>query len=107
MLAEHPATLRWRQAVPPLFVAGLLGLIIGAPFARTMRKALAIIVTLYSGVLGGAGVYAAVQRRDPGLAIGLPAAIATMHLGWGSGFLWSACTWLKERVFSVSNGHTR
>lgn len=107
MLAAYPATVRWRQAVPPLFVAGLLGLIIGAPFAGTIRKVLAIIVALYGGVLGGAGVHAAVQRRDPGLVAGLPLAIATMHLCWGSGFLWSACSCLIQRCFPKRNVRTR
>lgn len=97
MLAQYPATLRWRQAVPPLFVTGLLGLSVSAPFAAPARLALAAAIALYGGALGVAGAHAAAQRRDPGLVAGLPLAMAAMHLSWGSGFLWSACSLLIKR----------
>ncbi len=99
MLLRHPQTLRWRQAAPPLFVASLLGLSTGALLAAPARVALAMAFVAYSGTLTGAGIHAAVVRRDPGLAAGLPLAIATIHLSWGSGFLWSAASYLMERRF--------
>jgi len=97
MLLRHPKTVRWRQAAPPLFVAGLLGLSAGALMAAPARMALALVFVAYSSTLTGAGIHAAVVRRDPGLAAGLPLAIATIHLSWGSGFLWSAASHLIER----------
>lgn len=100
MLAHHPTTLRWRQAIPPLFVAGLLGLAISAPFATAARRMLGVMIAMYGGALGAAGVHAAVQRRDPALSAGLPLAIATMHLCWGSGFLWSIRSLLAEHQSS-------
>jgi hypothetical protein len=36
-----------------------------------------------------AGVQAAVRLRKAYLIMGVPLAIAVMHLSWGSGFLWS------------------
>ncbi len=107
MLAQYPATLRWRQALPPLFVAGLMGLAGCAPFATVARRALAAAIVLYGGALGAAGAHAAVKRREPHLAAGLPLAIAAMHLSWGSGFLWSACSLLSKRLASVRAGQTR
>jgi hypothetical protein len=97
MLLRHPKTVRWRQAAPPLFVAGLLGLSAGALLAAPARVALALVFVAYGSTLTGAGIHAAVVRRDPGLAAGLPLAIATIHLSWGSGFLWSAASHLIER----------
>lgn len=97
MLRQHPATLRWRQALPPLVVAGFLGLTIGALFVSPARRALAAALALYGGALGAAGAHAAVKRREPYLAAGLPLAMATMHFSWGSGFLWSVWSLLAER----------
>jgi Glycosyltransferases, probably involved in cell wall biogenesis len=107
MLTQYPATLRWRQAIPPLFVAGLLGLAISAPGVTLARLALAVVIALYGGALGAAGVHAAMKRRDPGLVAGLPLAMATMHLSWGGGFLWSACSRLAERRVSEQVVQTR
>lgn len=107
MLMQYPTTLRWRQALPPLFVAGLLVLAIIAPFATTARRALTTAIALYGGALGAAGAHIAAKRRDPGLVAGAPLAIATMHLSWGSGFLWSACSRLVERRFPEQVVQTR
>jgi glycosyltransferase involved in cell wall biosynthesis len=107
MLTHYPTTLRWRQAVPPLFVAGLLGLAISAPCAKAARRMLAALIGLYGGALGAAGAHAAVGRRDPALSAGLPLAIATMHFCWGSGFLWSVWSLLAERRSSEQVVQTR
>jgi hypothetical protein len=89
MLQRYPHTLRWRQALPPLFVGGLIGLsvlsLVGAPFFYLF---LALIIVYFS-VLGLAGVKLALEKRRLPLMWGLPLAIATMHLSWGAGFLWS------------------
>jgi len=88
MLRRYPDTLRWRQGLPPLFVASLLGLIIFAwwPIAAWL---LALEIALYGTVLLLTGLLSALRHRRIYLFIGLPLAIATMHLAWGSGFLWS------------------
>ena len=88
MLRRHPDTLRWRQGLPPLFVASLIGLAILAwwPVAGWL---LMLEFTLYGTVLLLAGLIVALRQRKIYLLIGLPLSIATMHLGWGGGFLWS------------------
>ncbi len=88
MLRRYPKTLRWRQALPPLFVLSLLG---GAALAWLdfFRFLLLAEVSLYALVLFLAGFHAAWQRRDYSLVLGLPLSIATKHLSWGAGFLWS------------------
>ncbi len=89
MLKRYPHTLRWRQALPPVFVLILLTLSVlslGAPIARYL---LALQLFSYFFVLGLAGLKLAMKTRKGFLIWGLPLAIATMHIAWGAGFLWS------------------
>ena len=97
MLRHYPATLRWRQALPPLFV---LSLVVGAVVALVLpvlRGAIAIELLLYIGILEWFALRAALQRREFSLVFGLPLAIAVMHVAWGGGFLWSV---LSEALFA-------
>ena len=89
MLRRYPSTLRWRQALPPLFVFGLLLLALLAIWLPPARAVLALGVLLYALVLLLAGVHISRKKGDPGLLFGVPLAIATMHFSWGSAFLWS------------------
>jgi len=89
MLRRYPGTLRWRQGLPPLLVLSLLiglGLAIGLPLFRLL---LVIEIFTYAAALILSGAQAAFRLQKPCLVIGLPLAIATMHLAWGAGFLWS------------------
>ncbi len=88
MLRRYPDTLRWRQALPPLFVASLIGLFLLAwwPLARLL---LGLELTLYISVLLFAGMLSSVDKQKLYHFAGLPLSIATMHLTWGAGFLWS------------------
>ena len=90
MLQRHPGSLRWRQALPPLFIASLIGLGLLSIFLPPARFLLLVELGTYILVLGLTGLQAAARRRTPLLFLGLPLAIATMHLSWGSGFVWSA-----------------
>ncbi len=89
MLKRYPHTLRWRQALPPVFVASLIFFIVLSLFFGLAKYALAAQLLLYFFVLGLAGLKLAVEKRNAFLIFGLPLAIATMHLSWGAGFLWS------------------
>ncbi|MBN1453819.1 MAG: glycosyltransferase family 2 protein [Anaerolineales bacterium] len=88
MLRRYPNTLRWRQALPPLFVASLIGLLLFVwwPLAAWL---LALELTTYATVLLLAGVLSSFRQQKLYHFIGLPLSIATMHLAWGGGFLWS------------------
>lgn len=89
MLRRYPDTLRWRQALPPLFVLSLFALAflsISFPFARLL---LAGEFLIYVSIMILAGLHTATQQRKSYLILGLPLAIAAMHLSWASGFLWS------------------
>lgn len=89
MLRRYPETIRWRQALPPLFVLSLLGLGLLALFLPLARWLLLLELALYTMVLLLSGAQLAVRHKNPGLFIGVPLAIAAMHVSWGSAFLWS------------------
>jgi succinoglycan biosynthesis protein ExoA len=89
MLQRHPGSVRWRQALPPLFVASLIGLGCLSIFLPPARFLLFVEVCLYLISLACAGFLLAVRHRALLSVLGLPLAIATMHLSWGGGFLWS------------------
>lgn len=89
MLRRYPKTLRWRQALPPLFVLSLLGLGALGIFWSGFRVLLAAEALVYLLVLAAAGLRSAWRRREGFLVFGLPLAISVMHLSWGAGFLWS------------------
>lgn len=86
ILQKHPRQMRPRQFIPPLFVATLCILAIGAPFVRATRV----------GLVGAAGAYvvacllaSAAAARWTGfpVALLLPAVFAVLHLSYGIGFL--------------------
>jgi glycosyltransferase involved in cell wall biosynthesis len=89
MLRRYPQTLRWRQALPPLFVLSILILAGFSPFLPWMRTLLAALLLIYGAVMLAAGWRTAVRQKTPYLLIGLPLVIPVMHLSWGGGFLWS------------------
>jgi hypothetical protein len=89
MLRRYPDTVRWRQALPPLFVLSLIGLAFLSIYFPLARLLLASEILVYFSIMILAGLHAAIQQRHLHLILGLPLAIAAMHLSWGSGFLWS------------------
>jgi glycosyltransferase involved in cell wall biosynthesis len=89
MLMQYPQTIRWRQALPPLFVLNVLGLGILGLFIPVLSWLMLIEVVMYLSILFVAGVIRAFKQGDTGMIFGLPLAIVTMHLCWGMAFLWS------------------
>jgi succinoglycan biosynthesis protein ExoA len=97
MLRNFPGTVRWRQALPPLFVLSLVGLLLLSIFVSPALWLLVLELVLYLSVLLLAGLYAAIKQHKLYLLPGLPIAIAAMHFSWGSGFLWSMLTSGKNK----------
>jgi len=97
MLIRHPATLRWRQALPPVFVLTVIGLLLAGVFWRPAVLILAAIILVYLVVLTAAGIQLGLRHRKPSLVPGSMLAFATMHLGWGAGFWASLLTRGLER----------
>jgi cellulose synthase/poly-beta-1,6-N-acetylglucosamine synthase-like glycosyltransferase len=96
MLRRYPATLRWRQALPPLFVLTVLVSLILSPFFNAPFWLLVFLLAFYFGFLLAAGLQKALQQRKISLLVGLPLSIATMHFSWGLGFLWSILFGVKQ-----------
>lgn len=86
MLARYPASLRWRQALPPLFVLSLLGLAFAAIWLPRVRLLLGVECIAYSSLVAGVAWSEAFRRRDFALLPGVTAALITMHLCWGTAF---------------------
>jgi len=89
MLKRYTNTIRWRQALPPLFVASLLALIVLSFWFSFAQWFLSIEIISYFLVLIVASVQAGLRNRKSFLLVGLPLSISMMHLSWGSGFLFS------------------
>ena len=89
MLSRYPETVRWRQALPPLFVLSLLVGAILAVIFPVFRLLLAAEAFIYCFALVAAGIHASIRQKKAFLTLGIPVAIATMHIAWGAGFLWS------------------
>lgn len=92
MLKRYPRTLRWRQALPPAFVFVLIALIVLSLWFATARLLFVLQFSIYFLILGLAGLRLAIKTRKGFHLWGLPLAIATMHMTWGAGFLWSGIT---------------
>ena len=89
MLKRYPHTLRWRQALPPLFVLSLLAWVVLSLWWQIAFYFFAVQLFLYFLILGLAGFKLAIGKKKGYLIFGIPLAIATMHFAWGAGFLFS------------------
>jgi len=77
MLRRYPHTLRWRQALPPVFVFSLIVLIVLSLWVVIMQYVLAAQLFIYFASLGLAGLKLAIEKRKGFLLWGLPLAIAS------------------------------
>jgi succinoglycan biosynthesis protein ExoA len=89
MLRRYPHTLRWRQALPPVFVLSVIVFVVLSLFAGFAKFLLVLQLLVYVSVLGLAALKLAIQKRKFHLLWGMTSAIAAMHIAWGAGFLWS------------------
>ena len=86
MLHRYPTTIRWRQAIPPLFLAsvfffGILSIFI--PFARII---LGVEFGIYFLTALLVGIQTAIKHNDLCFLL-MPLVIITMHFSWGGGFI--------------------
>jgi len=91
MLKRYPATIRWRQAIPPLFMASVIFLGVLSIFISFTRIILGVEFAIYFLPLILAGLQTAIKHNDPCFLL-IPFAIITMHFSWGGGFLSSLFT---------------
>ncbi len=87
MLKRYPETLRWRQALPPLFVLGVLFLAILGFFWKPAWIALATVLGLYLLIQLIPALSLARKQKDLSLAPGIVLATLTMHFSWGTALI--------------------
>jgi len=97
MLRRYPDTLKWRQALPPLFVLSLISLLLVSIFLPILMFVLVGELFVYFSIMLIAGLYTAFRQRKPYLTLGLVLTIPVMHITWGGGFLWSILTTLSNK----------
>lgn len=88
MLRKYPQSLRWRQAIPPLFVFSFLFLVILSLFVPFARIILGTGVGIYLLALFSSSIIESVKKKD-GCYLMMAFAFATIHFCWGGGFLYS------------------
>ncbi len=87
MLRMHPASLRWRQALPAGFVVLLGGLAAAGVFWRDAWWGLAGLVCFYVATLVLASLAICAREGDWSRLPGLLGAFAVVHLAWGASFV--------------------
>lgn len=99
MLRKYPDTLRWRQAIPPIFVAGIILLILISIFLPMVWMLLSIITLLYILILCIGTLSVIDIKTESYCLIGIPIAIIVMHFSWGLGFLFSLTIGLEKAKY--------
>ncbi len=89
MLQRFPKSIRWRQALPPLFVAGLIFGPILALWWPSLIFLWGAAVVSYVSLLLFIGLQKSLQKSTLNFLLGIPTAIMIMHLSFGSAFIWS------------------
>jgi len=89
MLRRYPRALKWRQALPPLFVLNLFVLVLVSLFIPKTGFILIGELSVYFLTMVLAGVRASIRLGASFPILGLPLSIPVMHITWGGGFLWS------------------
>jgi succinoglycan biosynthesis protein ExoA len=86
MIILHPRSIRWRNLIPPVFVAALIASVVLVP--KHPSEAL-LVPTLYL-LLNTIVSLTIASRRGVKFAFVLPVVFLVVHVCWGSGFLWCA-----------------
>ena len=92
MLRRYPRALRWRQAVPMLFVLSLGILGVGTAVTSVLVPWLAALLLAYAAVAAIVTASMAYQRRAWWALAVLPVVFAVIHMAWGSGALLNLMT---------------
>ncbi|NLC14081.1 MAG: glycosyltransferase family 2 protein [Chloroflexi bacterium] len=87
MLKRYPETLRWRQALPPAFVLGLVVLALVGFVWPIAWPVFAIIVGLYLAVQLVPAIQISLKAGDIHLSIGVVIATLIMHFSWGTALI--------------------
>lgn len=81
---RHPGSLRWRQLVAPALVAALVASLVLSVTPLALWSV--VVPGLYIVALIGTALLEAIRRRSLA-ALALPFVLPTIHMAWGTGFL--------------------
>ena len=87
MLKRYPETLRWRQALPPLFVLSLIVLTVAGIFWQPTWIVLAVVFGVYLLVQLVPAIRISHKLGDLRLSIGIILATLVMHFSWGTALI--------------------
>jgi len=87
MVKLHPASIKLRQLIPPLFVMSLPVLAVLSLVFPVLGWLLLALVSFYLVVIIAGSLHAASRAHDLKLALCLPAIFAVIHFCWGTGFV--------------------
>jgi succinoglycan biosynthesis protein ExoA len=99
VLRKHPRSLRFRQTVPPAFV---LTLIVSGLLGLFNRLSAYLFLSVLSTYFVSSLLFSLCSAHKKGwkyLPV-LPFIFASLHLSWGSGFLWGSARAIVQRVWS-------
>jgi len=88
MLRKYPRSLRWRQAIPPLFLLFIIIFGVLSLFTPIARIILGMGVGFYLCALFLSSCIESVKMKN-GCYMKMVLAFATIHFCWGGGFLFS------------------
>lgn len=98
MLRRYPTTIRWRQALPPIFIVALLILFLSGFWLPASVGVFLFLLIVYIFVLAISSIRIAIQQKDISLIISVPFAISVMHFCWGTAFLWSLISSIFQKL---------
>lgn len=88
MLKKYPDSIRWRQAIPPVFVLFLVLFGIMSFISSFAFIILIAVSGVYFSALLSAGIFESVKNKNACFNL-MVFALITMHFSWGGGFLMS------------------
>lgn len=97
MLKRYPRSIKLRQILPPVFVFCILMLLLASFILSIARILLGSVLGFYLLALVAGSILPARNQKSISMLAGVPAAIATMHFSWGSGFIWSMLHWSSTK----------
>jgi glycosyltransferase involved in cell wall biosynthesis len=97
---KHPRAARWRQLIPPAFVAAVGGgIVVGVVWPPALIGA-GLTLAAYLGFIGIGGAKLAARGARP---VSIVASLAAVHLGYGVGF-WQGLIRFAPRWFVNRHG---
>lgn len=98
MLLRYPRTIRWRQVIPPAFIASIIGLSVLSVWISLARWLLVAVILAYVSILLITGTWEAYKKQQLALLVTLPLAIVIMHLSWGIALWWSLIKFVMTKT---------